>query len=201
MYSDEDGKLAVRFSRAVVEVAVKNEKLPDFDFPEHFNEESGAFVTINTYPKKELRGCIGYPLPYYPLVETLAKAAVGATQDPRFPKLGKDELDNIVVEVSILTPPEEIKVDKPMDYPGQIVIGRDGLIIKKGANSGLLLPQVPIEHNWDIQTFLSHTCMKAGLLPDAWLEEGVVIQKFGGEVFAEETPRGKISRKELHECA
>ncbi len=197
MYSYEDGELAVKYARAAVEQAVKGGPMPSFDIPEHFNELSGAFVTLNTYPEGELRGCIGYPGPYFPLVETLEKAAEGATHDPRFPRLRKRELDTITVEVSLLTPPEPIEVEKPLEYLDNIVIGRDGLILEKGAYRGLLLPQVPVEWKWDVSTFLSQTCMKAGLLPDAWMDPETRIFKFTGEVFTEKKPGGEIVRKEL----
>lgn len=197
MYSYEDGELAVKYARAAVEQAVKGGKMPSFDWPEYFNEMSGAFVTLNTYPEGELRGCIGYPGPYFPLIETLKKAAEGATQDPRFPRLRKRELDTITVEVSLLTPPELIEVDKPLDYPNEIEVGRDGLVVENGGYRGLLLPQVPVEWKWDVKTFLSQTCMKAGLLPDAWMDQETKIFKFTGEVFTEKKPGGDIVRKDL----
>lgn len=199
MYSDEDGMLAVRFSRDVIEAVVKGRAPPGMKLPPHFDEMSGAFVTINNYPRKDLRGCIGYPLPYYPLREALVRAAEGATDDPRFPRLSKRELDNIIVEVSILTPPELLVVEKPMDYLTMVRVGRDGLIVKKGGNTGLLLPQVPVEWGWDAKTFLSQTCLKAGLLPDAWLEPGIEVHRFSAHVWTETSPGGEVVRKELGE--
>ncbi len=197
MYSDEDGELAVKYARALIEYYVKNDVKPDVRLPEHFNEMSGAFVTLNTYPEGDLRGCIGYPVPYFPLKETLEKAAEGAIQDPRFPKLRKRELDLVVVEVSILSPPEQISVEKPLDYLKEVVVGRDGLIVEKGNYKGLLLPQVPVEWKWDVKTYLSQTCLKAGLRPDAWLEPDTQIFKFSGQVFGEKKPNGDITKKEL----
>ncbi len=197
MYSDEDGELAVRYARALIEYYVKNDGKPDVQLPEHFNEMSGAFVTLNTYPEGDLRGCIGYPVPYFPLKETLEKAAEGAIQDPRFPRLRKRELDLVVVEVSILSPPELINVEKPLDYLKEIVVGRDGLIVEMGDYKGLLLPQVPVEWKWDVKTYLSQTCLKAGLRPDAWLEPDIQIFKFSGQVFSEKKPKGDITRKDL----
>ena len=133
------------------------------------------------------------------MFESLIRGAEGATHDPRFPRLREDELDRIVVEVSLLTPPELIKVKYPKEYPGKIVIGRDGLIAQKGAFKGLLLPQVPVEWKWNVEKFLGQTCMKAGLLPDAWLDPETKIFKFGGDVFGEVEPRGKVVRKELND--
>jgi hypothetical protein len=96
-----------------------------------------------------------------------------------------------------LTPPELIKVNNPKEYPKKIKVGRDGLIVKKGWASGLLLPQVPVEWKWDEEEFLSQTCWKAGLPPETWLSPGVEIYSFQGQVWCEEKPRGKVVRKEL----
>jgi uncharacterized protein (TIGR00296 family) len=197
MYSDEDGALAVRIARASLDHVVKGTEMPKLDVPEIFKRKSGAFVTVNTYPDHALRGCIGYPEPYFPLMDSLIKGADGATRDPRFPRLAKEELEKIVVEVSLLTPPELIKVAAPKDYPEHVTIGRDGLIVERGAYKGLLLPQVPVDWEWDVEEFLSRTCMKAGLQPDAWLDPMTKIYSFGGEVFGEVEPRGNVVRKVL----
>lgn len=197
MYSDEDGRLAVKIARAAIDHAVKGDKMPDIEIPKIFEEKSGAFVTLNSYPDHNLRGCIGYPVPHYSLVISVMKGAEGATTDPRFPPLAEDELDVIVIEVSLLTPPELIEVNSPKDYLDKIIIGRDGLILEKGMNRGLLLPQVPVEWGWDVEEFLAHTCNKAGLLPDAWLDAGTRIYSFSGEIFTEIEPRGEVVRKVL----
>ncbi len=197
MYSEEDGVLAIKIARASLDHVVKGVEMPEIDVPDIFKKASGAFVTLNTYPEHNLRGCIGYPEPYFPLRDSLIKGAMGATRDPRFPRLREDELDRIIVEVSLLTPPELIEVDDPKEYPGKVMIGRDGLIIEQGTFKGLLLPQVPVEYNWDVEEFLAHTCMKAGLPSDSWLNPGIKIFRFGGEVFGETEPRGKVMRKVL----
>jgi uncharacterized protein (TIGR00296 family) len=197
MYTEEDGVLAVSLARASLDNVVKGVEMPKIELPEVFKRKSGAFVTLSNYPDHSLRGCIGYPEPHFPLLESLIRGAEGATHDPRFPRLREDELDKIVVEVSLLTPPELIEVKDPKEYPGKIVVGRDGLIVQKGAFKGLLLPQVPVEWKWDVEKFLGQTCMKAGLFPDAWLDPVTKIFKFGGDVFGEVEPRGKVVRKEL----
>jgi uncharacterized protein (TIGR00296 family) len=197
MYEEEDGVLAVWLARASIDNAVKGVSMPEIDVPKKFLEESGAFVTLSTYPKHELRGCIGYPEPYFPLKDALINAAEGATMDPRFPRLRENELDRIVVEVSLLTPPEIIKVKNPKEYLTIVKVGTHGLVVEHGRFKGLLLPQVPVEQKWDVQTFLSHTCMKAGLFADAWLDSRTRIYSFTGDVFAEEKPRGKVTRKVL----
>jgi hypothetical protein len=189
----EEGEKLVRYARKVIENHVKGEKIDNL---ENFEEKVGVFVTINTYPERMLRGCIGIPEPVMPLCRAIKEAAVSACHDPRFPDLREDELDNIVVEVTVLTPPQLIKC-KPEDYPKHVEIGKDGLIVEKGWYKGLLLPQVAVEYKWNEEEFLSHTCMKAGLPPDAWLDKNTKVYKFQGEVFAEEKPHGKIVKIEL----
>lgn len=198
MLSLEEGKKAVIFARNIIEKFVKNSKVSIIDLEGVFNEKQGAFVTIHTYPYHDLRGCIGIPLPVMPLKDAIMQAAQSATRDPRFPPLEKDELDNIIIEVTILTKPELINVDKPQDYLEKIKIGRDGLIVEQGFFKGLLLPQVPAEQDWDKEEFLSHTCMKAGLLPDAWFDKSTKISRFSGQIFTEVKPRGEIKEKKIN---
>ena len=197
MLNLDEGKKAVSFAREVIEEYVKNKTVPEIELPGVFNEKHGAFVTIHTYPGYELRGCIGVPLPVMSLKEAIVEGATSATRDPRFPPLSPDELDNIVVEVTVLTEPELIRVDKPSDYLSEIEIGRDGLIVEQGFFKGLLLPQVPVEQGWDKEEFLSHTCMKAGLMPDAWFDKNTKIYRFSGQVFTETKPRGEIKEKKI----
>jgi uncharacterized protein (TIGR00296 family) len=200
MYTIEDGRFAVRTARSLIEAVVSGTRIEIPEYPEIFKQKSGVFVTINTFPKRNLRGCIGYPEPTFPLIEALEKAAKSAAiEDPRFPSVRKEELDNIVIEASLLTPPELIKVKKPKHYVKEVEIGRDGLIVEKGFRKGLLLPQVPVEWKWKVDEFLSHTCMKAGLLPDSWLDEDVKIYKFTATIFSEREPRGEIVEKKLKE--
>ena len=197
MLSLDEGKKAVYFARNVVEQFVKNKSLSSEKLKNSFTEKQGAFVTIHTYPNHDLRGCIGIPLPIMSLEDAIAEGAKSATRDPRFPPLAEDELDNIIIEVTILTKPELIEVDTPKDYLSNIEIGRDGLIVEQGFFKGLLLPQVPVEQEWNKEDFLSHTCMKAGLMPDAWFDKNTKISKFSGQVFTEIKPRGEIKEKKL----
>jgi len=106
-----------------------------------------------------------------------------------------NELNDIVFEVTVLTPPVKIDVSDPMEYLEKIKVGRDGLIIRHSFSSGLLLPQVPIEYSWSTEEFLQHTCEKAGLENDAWKNKKVKIEKFEGIIFKEETPNGEIVRE------
>ena len=119
-------------------------------------------------------------------------AIAGATEDPRSPKVEPEELDKITFEVTVLTPPEEIKVDDPKDFPSKIKVGQDGLIVKFGLNSGLLLPQVPVEYGWNSEEFLRHTCEKAQLPTDIWKNSQTKIMKFEGVIFKEESPNGQV---------
>lgn len=195
MYTNEEGEIAVRFARAKVEAVVGRVPMPSIQLTSRFSEKSGAFVTLDTYPERELRGCIGYPEPYFPLKEALLRAAEGVVDDPRFQRLREDELDRIVVEVSILTPPELIQVE-PDELPHHIRIGMDGLIAERGGFRGLLLPQVAVEYNWAPEEFLEHTCMKASLPPGAWRLPSTRFYRFGAEVFGEKEPRGEVERRQ-----
>lgn len=198
MYDLEDGKLAISIARAALDnyFTGKDVKLPSL--PKKFSQKSGVFVTLNRYPKKQLRGCIGYILPVMKLQKAIKQNALNAAlEDPRFPRLKKEELEKIVVEVSLLTVPEKIEFSSPEDLVSQIEIGKDGLIVEKSIFKGLLLPQVPVEWEWDVEEFLDHTCMKAGLPTDSWRKGNIKITKFSASVFAESTPRGEVKRKEL----
>ncbi len=142
-----------------------------------FLEKRGVFVTLKV--DDELRGCVGYPLPHKPLAEAVAEMAVAAAhQDFRFPPLKPEELERTKIEISVLGLPQ------PIDRPDQIEVGRHGIIVSKGFHKGLLLPQVPIEHHWDRETYLEHGCLKAGLGPDEW-KKGAKIEIFSAQVFSE----------------
>ena len=200
MFTDRDGESAVRIARAVIESHVKKTEPPEIQVPDIFKKKSGVFVTITTFPGDQLRGCIGYPEPVMPLIDAIKDAAVSASsRDPRFPPVQPEELKRLKVEVSLLTPPEEVKVKKPKDLVACVNVGKHGLIMERGGRKGLLLPQVPVEWGWDTEDFLSQTCMKAGLLPDSWLQEGTNCYKFEAEVFSEEKPGGAVKRRELGE--
>jgi uncharacterized protein (TIGR00296 family) len=189
----KDGQFAVKFARKTIEMWISRRETPQFPkTAEVFREKSGVFTTLYTYPEKELRGCIGLPYPNKPLIQAIMESAVSATMDPRFPKLSKEELDKVVIEVSVLTKPEKIEVKSPFEYLEKVKIGRDGLIIKKGPHAGLLLPQVPVEYEWNVKTFLEHLCMKAFLPQDAWKDKDTEIYSFHSEIFAEEEPGGDV---------
>ena len=196
--SDSDGEKLVKTARAVVTefLKTKNKMKLDKDFEESFSSNAGVFVTLNH--KSNLRGCIGYALPDKKLYNALQEAAISAaTDDPRFPSVAFEELDQITFEVTVLTPPQEIEVSDPQEYPSKVKVGRDGLIVKSGFNSGLLLPQVPKEYGWNEEEFLDHTCEKAGLPKEQWKEKDTKILKFEGIVFKEQSPGGSVVREKL----
>lgn len=192
-----DGRLLVKLARDAIEHHLRTgEKIPLPKASGELSEHRGVFVTLTK--GEELRGCIGYPLPIMPLLEATRDAAISsATSDPRFPPVELDELKKIKVEVSVLTPPELIKVKNPKEYLTQVEVGKHGLMVEQGGFSGLLLPQVPIEQGWDTEEFLSQTCMKAGFMPDCWLEKRTKISRFSAQIFSEETPGGKVRERSL----
>ena len=197
MLNLEEGTKAVLFARQVIQNYVQQTENSIPALGSLFQEKRGVFVTLHTYPDHELRGCIGIPLPVMSLQSAIIEAAQSVTQDPRFPPLQEEELDAVLVEITILTKPQLIKVKEPKEYPAQIEIGRDGLIVEHGFYKGLLLPQVPVEQAWETEEYLSHTCMKAGLSPDAWFDKNTKISKFQGQIFTEIKPHGPIQETHL----
>jgi len=168
----------VKIARDTVTALVTDGRVPDekVDDPA-LNAPLGAFVTLRE--NGELRGCIGSFYSDGPLYETVREMAVSAAvHDSRFTPVTKTELKDIRVEISVLSPMKKVS------DVGDIVVGRDGLYIVKGGNSGVLLPQVPAEFGWDRDAFLAQTCIKAGLPPDAW-KEGADIYSFTATVFGE----------------
>lgn len=180
-----EGSALVKLARKTVSGYFENGK------PQLKSEgaKQGVFVSIHSFPKHELRGCIGFPLPVYPLKEAIARAALfAAFEDPRFPALSPEEMQKVLFEVSVLSVPKETKAS-------EVKIGRDGLIIEFAGQSGLLLPQVPTEFNWNREEFLNHLCLKAGLPPGTWKREACLLKSFQADVFFEQKPEGKIEKK------
>jgi len=197
--SAEQGAYLVGLARRAIEHYFSSGKKL---YPERkegvLGEKRGVFVTLETYPQHELRGCIGYPLPIKELALAVADNALHAAfEDPRFPPLEKSELEKISMEVSVLTVPEIIAVKDPLEYPKKIKVGRDGLIIEYGYSSGLLLPQVPVEWNWNETEFLGHICEKAGLPHNMWKSPSAKLSKFEAMIFSEQKPGGKVAQKKL----
>lgn len=179
-----DAKQLLALARDAIEASFTKKEL-DLTPYKAFSKKQGVFVTLTK--NEELRGCIGYPIAEFPLYEGVIEAArAAAFNDPRFPALQPEELGEIRVEISILTVPEKVTVKLPEEYLTKLKVGRDGLIIKQRFHSGLLLPQVPVEYGWNIETFLEQLCYKAGLPHDAWKQPDTTIESFQAEIYSEE---------------
>ena len=149
--------------------------------PDDLNRPTfGVFVSV--YHLDDLRGCLGTLEEREPLAAAVVRLAGDVAQhDHRFEPIGLHEIDHVVIDLSVLTRPELVA------DPAEIVIGRHGLIVERGLQRGLLLPQVAPEHGWDRDTLLARTCDKAGLAADAW-KSGATIFRFEAEVFGERLP-------------
>lgn len=177
--TDEDRVFLLRLARKVIESHFDGSKI-DIEQPSSgiLEENRGAFVTLKKDGK--LRGCIGYIQAFKPLSQTVVEmASAAAFKDYRFPSVKSSEVGDLAIEISVLSPVEKI------DDPRRIEVGKHGLIITRGGNRGLLLPQVPVEWGWDREEFLTQTCLKAGLPGDAWKKDGTVMEVFSAEVFSE----------------
>lgn len=177
--SEMEKKALLAIARKTIDARLTGRPMPEFQLvSEVLKEKKGAFVTLKKHD--HLRGCIGYIEARKPLYRTVREMALAAAfDDPRFPPLKTDELKNVTIEISILSPLKEVK-----DI-GEITVGVHGLYITKGFHSGLLLPQVATEYGWDRLTFLQETCYKAGLQRDAWKEKDAIVYIFSAEVIGE----------------
>ena len=177
--SDGDKKLLLQIARGSIEAHLLAKPAPALEaVPRSLCESRGAFVSLHR--QGQLRGCIGYLEAIKPLGQTVQEmAAAAAFHDPRFRPLGREELADLEVEISVLSP---MRLIKNID---EIQVGTHGLYIVQGANRGLLLPQVATQYQWDRLTFLAQTCNKAGLPPDAWKDPNTQIFIFGAEIFSD----------------
>jgi len=177
-FTHKERKELLDLARETIENYInRREKSEISEVSEKFRDKRGVFVTL--HKNGALRGCIGYPLPISSLFDAVTENAISAAfNDPRFPALEKEELNDIDIEISVLTIPKRIK------NPKDVRVGVDGIIVSKEGNRGLLLPQVPIEQGWNVEQYLSYGCLKAGLHGDTWREE-VEIEVFQAEVFGE----------------
>lgn len=175
----EEKKKLLGIARDTIEKRANGERpVPPEEASGALSESRGAFVTLHKHG--HLRGCIGCFVGEGPLAETIQRMAISAGwEDPRFPPVRKEEVDDIDIEISVLSPLREI------DDVSEIEVGRHGIYITKGFYRGVLLPQVATEQGWDRDTFLSHTCIKAGLSPDAWKNKDLKIEVFTAEIFGE----------------
>lgn len=187
MLTEEERRILLHAARTAIECELQGTELPVYDrCPPSLLQPRGAFVTLHKNGK--LRGCIGYIEAVKPLIRTVQEVAIKAAfEDPRFPPLEPEELDQISIEISVLTPLERL------NDPSQIEIGKHGLVIEFGNRRGLLLPQVATEYGWDATSFLENTAVKAGLPPDTWKHPAANIYKFSAEVFDEEKEQRSVT--------
>ena len=179
----EDRKKLLELARAAVKAAAFRELPPEIPPGDVFGKSGGAFVTLKKNGR--LRGCIGHFSGLWTLGETVrAMAREAAVGDPRFHPVEPDEVDELAIEISVLSPMERIS-------PEDVIPGFHGLYVRRGSYGGTLLPQVASEEGWDRETFLEHTCLKAGLSPGAWLDPRTEILSYTAEVFSE------LSEKEM----
>ncbi|MBU0477683.1 AmmeMemoRadiSam system protein A [bacterium] len=187
MLNSEQRQILLKIARETMETYIKTAKTPIFKIDDRpLNEEYGSFVTL--HKKDQLRGCIGNIIGTKPLWETVRDMTIeSATGDPRFSAVREDELEQIDIEISVLTHPKRIEnID-------EFHLGKHGVIIKRGFNQGVFLPQVAQETGWSKEEFLSSLCShKAGLSPDAWKDKTTEIHIFSAQVFREKRAQNII---------
>jgi uncharacterized protein (TIGR00296 family) len=201
LFLERDGAPLIASSRETIEkyLETKRVSIPSwFSTDNRFESKMGCFVTLKLNDsEKSLRGCIGFPEPVYALRKAFPDASVSAaTRDPRFPPVKKNEMEKLLLEISLLTPPVQLTAHSPIDLPKKIKIGRDGLIMKWSFGSGLLLPQVATEYGWNAEDFLCNLSVKAGAPPDQWLIPGTMIFSFRAKIFSEISPKGTVTMSE-----
>jgi len=185
MLTIEEQKELLKLARKTLEVYLNNGSLLEYSTNnKNLLRNAGAFVTLNKHHM--LRGCIGNFFTHDPLYRNVQMMAIAAAvEDPRFRHVTADELKDITIEISVLSELEPVK------SINEIEVGKHGLYVTKGFYRGVLLPQVATEYGWDRDTFLSETCVKAGLPADEWKKGGIKIKKFTAQVFSEEEVFGK----------
>jgi uncharacterized protein len=198
LFGEPDGPFLLSVTRNVISTYLQTRKtmIPASLLSDpRFKQKMGCFVTLrNDDLEKSLRGCIGFPEPVYELCVALTQAGIAAaTEDPRFPPVKSTELDQLLLEISLLTKPVEISVKDPRDLLTKIEVGKDGLVMRWSFGSGLLLPQVATECNWSTEDFLCNLSMKAGAPPDQWLVPETQLYSFRAQVFQENSPGGNVS--------
>ena len=181
MLNNSQRKTLLQIARDSI-AAVLDGRRPDLEqyaVDDDLRRPAGAFVTLNDR-QGELRGCIGSIEPVAPLYQAVSSSAISAAfRDPRFHPVQRDEFSTLHLEISVMGPILRVQ------DTAEIEVGRDGLIIRRGHNAGLLLPQVATEHGWNRDTFLAQTCVKAGLPPTSWHDSETRIERFSAEVFGE----------------
>jgi len=175
-FTPEERQILLKLAHASIEAALDKREIPLDPPSPHLAEPRGAFTTL--YFRRQLQGCVGFVFPVASLYRTVAETArAAAFEDTRFPPVTHEQVPDLQVSLSILSPLQPLRAE-------DVEIGRHGLLISQLGRRGLLLPQVPVGHAWDRVTFLEQTCRKAGLPPDAW-RKGATIEGFTAEVFGD----------------
>jgi AmmeMemoRadiSam system protein A len=175
-YSPGERVLLLHLAHEAIESALEARPTPLSPPNKHLTESRGVFTTLHS--DGHLRGCVGYVFPVLPLYRAVFETArAAAAQDSRFSPVTLEEAPRLKISLSVLSSVSPIT-------PDRIEIGKHGLIVSVGTRRGLLLPQVPVEHNWDSLTFLQQTCRKAGLPTDAW-QNGATLDAFTAEIFGD----------------
>lgn len=188
--SIEDKRFLIGVARRAIRAELSDERAEYPSAPsDTVREPAGAFVTLRMPDPQggepTLRGCIGHVVASQPLETTVKDSAVAAAvRDPRFPPLTLSELDDVTIEISVLSPLETVSSAQEVEP------GKHGVMLSGFGRSGLLLPQVATEQNWDRETFLTHCCYKAGLSGDCWHNPATEIQVFTAIVFTESELEG-----------
>jgi hypothetical protein len=185
MLNSGQGQRLIEIAKKSIISSFENKSIQEYDLKldSELKEKKGVFVTLTL--NHELRGCIGYVQAIMPLYKAVIEAArAAAFEDPRFLPLTKEELNELKIEISVLTEPKQIK-EKTENIPKSIEIGKDGLIIEYSGYSGLLLPQVAGEYKWKAEKFLEQTCLKAGISPQSWKNKTCKLYKFQAQIFSE----------------
>jgi uncharacterized protein len=177
MFHPEDQRRLLAIARRALDARVRRVPEPPLDSGGALDAQRGAFVSIHR--ARQLRGCLGRVEPTWAVCRVVAHLAQAVSDsDPRFDPVTLDELQHLHIEISVLTPEREVRSVEAIE------VGRHGLIVERGHRRGLLLPQVAVEHGWDVPTFLQHTSLKAGLPGDAW-QSGARLFAFEAQVFGE----------------
>jgi AmmeMemoRadiSam system protein A len=175
--TSDEKRYLLALARTAMEAELCGASAPaGVDAPRSLDVHAGAFVSLHI--GDDLRGCVGYIEPAWPLPLTIARAGAAVTHDDRFPRLRPPELPRVCVEVSVLSPPAPL-------LAAAVEVGVHGLILSCAGRSGLLLPQVPVEWGWDRETFLDQLCRKAGLPAGTWRERAAELRGFTADRFAE----------------
>lgn len=196
----KEGEILVKLARTSIETFLKDGKTTSLEqVPASLESERAVFISLYKTPPSQdtLRGCVGITKPVMSIHEATAKAALlAATSDPRFHQIKLSEMDDMIVEVSVLTSPTPINKPTISEVVKQIEVGRDGLMID-GEASGLLLPQVAVHYGWEPEDFLCYLCMKVGLQPTYWVTGKLKLLKFQAQIFEELEPHGAVREKKL----